>query len=96
MENHYDYLDSNFKQFLECLGVVDKTAPSLIRSHGDKCYSYKDIFEQNGVKFGQGVSIYLLTHIHPYSLEVRETENGWVDPFKWIVDNKDRFLKYLP
>lgn len=78
------------------MGVDKSWATSLVTAHGDKCYSVESVFKLNGLTFSQGAAIYILTHVYPFSDEVRDTENGWVDPFEWIIRNKDRFLKYLP
>lgn len=93
--SHYDYLEKNFEEILKSLGISERSPSSLIQSHGDKCYGAEEIFKRAGLTFNQGSAIYLLTHVSPYCLEVRETEDGWVDPFEWIVRNKDRFLHLL-
>ena len=97
--NHYKYLDRYFFDFLRKLGKseneIDCNA-GIISAHGDKCYSYRDLWEKAGIPFEKGVAIYLLTYIKPYSLMVRETINGWVDPATWVKDNAKQFLNLLP
>lgn len=94
MDNHYKYLKKYLTLFINRLGVPGNH-DGLIGAHGDKCYCYDDKFEEAGLTFNQGVSIYLLTHIRPWGLEVRDTANGWIAPIDWIVRNKDRFLPIL-
>lgn len=94
--NHYKWLEKHLPQFFENLGLNVPYAQSLIQSHGDKCYTQDYIFEKNGIPFHQGVAIYLLTHVSPYDKEVRQTDHGWVDPFQWIIENKERFLPHMP
>ena len=98
-KSHYDWLDENFTTFLINLGMSKERADwemGLISAHGDKCYTYRDSFDKANIPFEQGVAMYLLTYIKPWNKEVRETENGWVNPVDWIIKNKDRFLKFLP
>jgi hypothetical protein len=38
----------------------------------------------------------MLTKVAPYGQECRQTEDGWVDPGQWVVDNAPRFIKHLP
>ena len=94
--NHYDYLTKNIFPFLEKCGVNPEWNGGIISAHGDKAYGYRYQWNENGLHFFHGVAIYLLTYCRPYSQEVRETENGWVDPGDWVLKNKDRFLKFLP
>jgi hypothetical protein len=95
MNNHYIWLDKNLPIFLDRLGVQEY-APGLIRAHGDKCYSYKEIWKKGGLHFYHGVAIYLLTYCRPFYKEVRETELGWISPQDWVLGNKDRFISLLP
>lgn len=95
-ESHYAYLDREFLNFLDNLGIQPKGYEGLIAAHGDKCYSYKDTWKAGGLEFPHGVAIYLLTHIHPYASEVRNTDDGWVPPERWVLENKARFEPHLP
>lgn len=92
--SHYDYLREHVETFFDALKVDGNSG--IIGAHGDKCYSYRDKFEEAGLTFGQGVAIYFLSYLRPYSKECRETKNGWVDAGDWVVKNKDRFLEFLP
>lgn len=96
MNNHYEYLERVLPDFFESVGLTWDLYPGIIGAHGDKCYSYRSQIEEAGMTFGQGVAIYMLTYCKPYSLESRETKNGWVAPIDWIVENRDRFLHLLP
>lgn len=94
--NHYEWLEVNLPLLFENLGLKATNCTPLIQAHGDKCYTSDVLFERNGILFHEGVAMYLLTHVSPYDKEVRATDNGWVDPFQWIVNNKDRFMKHMP
>lgn len=94
--SHYDYLKEHLFPFMEKMGVNIEWNGGIIGAHGDKAYGYRDEWKRAGIQFPHGVAIYLLTYCRPYALEVRETENGWVDPKQWVIDNKDRFLPHLP
>ena len=96
MNSHYDYLDKHLAEFFERCGVCFAENAGIIAAHGDKCYGYRAEWEKGGLHFYHGVAIYLLARVPPYSREVWETEAGWVDPGKWVLINKDRFLQYLP
>lgn len=97
--SHYAWLHKHLLQFLLNLGVEEylaKCGLGMISSHGDKVYGYREQFKKAGLPFNYGVAIYLLTYMHPWSDEVRETKNGWVAPCDWVVANKDRFLPFIP
>lgn len=98
MKNHYEWLDENFSKFLENLGHEEQweTCPGIITAHGDKCYGYRRNWENAGIPFAHGVAIYLLSYLRPWDIETMETEHGWVDVCKWVVNNYERFKPYLP
>lgn len=91
--NHYNWLNKNFNDFTNNLNLPNYQG--LITAHGDKCYSYKDEWESHNIPFPHGVAIYLLTYVKPFSKEVRETNNGWVDPKQWVIDNYQKFKPLL-
>lgn len=94
--NHYHWLEKHFQTFLENLGI-EGDYRGLIGAHGDKCYGFQHVFEEHGVEFSHGVAIYLLTHMGPFSEEVRQRPDGSFVRFPdWFVREKDRFLKHLP
>lgn len=94
--NHYKWLDQNLNKFAENLGY-NEDLRGLISAHGDKCYSYRVIWQESGIPFNHGVALYLLTYIPPYCYEVRDLNDGsWVSPENWVIDNYKRFLPYLP
>lgn len=69
----------------------------IIVAHGDKCYGYRDIWNAEGIPFAHGVAMYLLTYCYPFDHEVRQTEErGWVDPYKWVIENYPRYKDLLP
>lgn len=88
MKSHYDYIDKYFTEFVKHLPVSDYNknhCKGLIAADGDKCYSYKDAWEKKGVPFNRGCAIYLVSKMHPYSDQCRDTVNGWVPVEKWVV-----------
>jgi len=95
-KNHYVYLEKNIENFFEKIDLSREKAIGLITAHGDKAYFYRKYWEDNGLHFYHGAIIFLLTYCRPYSEEVRETNHGWVDPFEWVLRNKNRFLPHLP
>jgi len=94
--NHYEWLEENLPIFFKNIGVKFPSVTGLITAHGDKVYSYKRIWEENNIHFYHGTALYLLGHLQPYSKEVRETQNGWVAPVEWVINNYDRFKEFLP
>lgn len=95
--SHYDWLKQNLKAFSTCFDV--EIHSGFISAHGDKCYGYQDTWEKESIPFGLGVAIYFLTYVRPYSEAVRDTENGWVAPDKWVVDffkeNQEKLSQFL-
>ena len=93
--NHYKWLEKHLPGFFEKLGVSFDMNAGIIGAHGDKCYCYRTSWEEAGIHFCHGVAMYLLTYVRPFAQEVRDTTGGWVDPAKWVIENKDRFLPLL-
>lgn len=96
MSDHYTWLELNLPSFFKSVGLNPEYASGSIGSSGDKCYGAIHKFEEAGLHFYHGVAIYIILGFSPFSEKVRNTENGWVDPFQWIVENKDQFTPYLP
>jgi hypothetical protein len=94
--SHYQWLENNLPQIFEAVGINKDLAIGSITSGGDKCYGSQELFEKCGLHFYHGVAIYLLLGFPPFCEEVRNTKNGWVDPFQWIILNKDKFTPILP
>ena len=89
--NHYQWLENNFLTFAQSLGVQGFEGD--ITAHGDKCYSYKETWKKAGIPFAHGVAIYLLSFYQPYSKQVRQTQNGWVQPDQWV---KEKYFAFRP
>jgi hypothetical protein len=94
--NHYIWLEKNLSNFMKSLEIHPLRYSGLITAHGDKCEGYKSAWEKAGIPFEHGVALYLLSHIKPYSGEVRQTSTGWVDIKQWVIDNYPRFKDCLP
>lgn len=92
-KSHYDWLAENLQDFYKKLNI-DSGNRSII-AHGDKCYGYRDKWNEANIPFPHGVAIYLLTYEKPFDKESRNTKNGWVDPWKWVIDNYKRFKPLL-
>ena len=90
-ENHYDFADRVLPTLLEELNLNPDFGRGFSSAHGDKYYSLQDSIEAAGYTFNEGIIVALLSYISPYSTEVRDTSSGWVDPYKWILDNLERF-----
>lgn len=97
---HYKFLDKHLPAFFASLGLdMNRGNAGIVSAHGDKVRQYKDSWEEKGIPFEHGSAIYLLTYVSPYSKESRQTDNGWVSPEKWVIDNYSsghNFKKYLP
>lgn len=86
--NHYHWLDKHLWPFLNALQVDTTTVGGIIGAHGDKCSSYRYIWDELAIPFPHGVAVYFLSYIHPWSHRSRETQlNGWIDPGKWVLEN---------
>lgn len=96
--NHYNYLERALPQFFANCDVRGgwHYHGGIIIAHGDKGYGYKDKWEEAEISFPRAMAVYLLSYCYPYNKESRETENGWVDPAGWVVDNYSRFDHLLP
>ena len=69
-------------------GIVGSHS-GMIVAHGDKCYSYQQYWEKQGIPFAHGVAIYLVSYLPPYNKEVRVNapDGSWVAPMNWVADN---------
>lgn len=94
--NHYHWLDHHIFAFFEKVGVKKDGNAGIVVAHGDKGYGYKSRWEKEGINFCHGMAIFLLSYCRPYSKEVRETEEGWVDVCEWVIKAYPRFKDKLP
>ena len=85
-KNHYEWIETNLPLLLTSLGIDSSEAEGMGLAHGDKCYQYKQEWEDAGVPWFHGVGIYMLSYINPYEKEVRNTTNGWVPVEEWVID----------
>lgn len=95
-ENHYKYLDLVLPDFFKKVGINWDWNADIVGAHGDKGYGYKDKWEKHRIPFHKGMAVYLMTYCRPYAKEVRETEQGWVDPSDWVIENYEKFEHFLP
>lgn len=94
--DHYKWLDLYLDVFFQQCGLPPGAHVGSASAHGDKCSQYRENWLQNGIPFPHGAALYLLTYERPYSLEARQTPNGWVPPGDWVVTNYLRFQPMLP
>lgn len=94
--NHYKWLDKHIQSIFDLVGLKD--AGGIVLAHGDKFYSHKEMFEEAGLHFAQGVAIGLISYEPPYSQELRkyDRDGEWINFDLWFHMNHLRFLKYLP
>lgn len=85
MASHYDWLSIHLKSFFDQIGIDIDYHEGTIVAHGDKCYAYRDKWQEAGIPFPHGVAIYLACYFRPYSSEVRETKDGWVRVEEWVI-----------
>lgn len=96
--SHYKWLRLHLKDFMVKCNIREDLiyVDGILSSSGDKCYGFEKMWRDNGIPFCHGIAIYLLTIFKPYSKECRNTDNGWVDPEKWVIDNYNHFKPFLP
>ncbi len=88
--SHYDYMELVIEDFWK--SVFNKTLSEtwnagIIGAHGDKAYGYKSRWKKEGIPFGRGVLIFLLT----YTKELGERQK--CESCEWVIEN---YPKYLP
>ena len=93
--SHYDWLEEHFSDFVNKVGSDIGWCGGLVGTHGDKGYQYKDSWKSANIPFSHGMAIYLLTYLPPFSKEVRNTDNGFVQPHLWVIENYNRFKPFL-
>jgi hypothetical protein len=98
--NHYEYMDIHLPKFFEDTKVNGgwEWNAGIISAHGDKFYGYQSKWEDAGIHFHHGCMIMMLTYCNPYGKETRDNVKDvrWVDPSQWVIDNYNRFKKFLP
>ena len=96
--NHYQWLESNLQTFLDNIEIKNPyPIDGLLVCDGDKCYGYRQEWEEHNIPFPHGVALYLLcSTFKPYTEEVRNTKNGWVSPSEWVIRNYHKFKEHLP
>jgi len=95
--NHYKWLEVHFVEFAKLVGVSEAEEYSgCVLSHADKCYGFKDYWNNAGIPFRHGVAVYLLTYISPWRHTVRLVKNKWVDPCQRVIDNYPKFKNFFP
>jgi len=89
-------LEENLETIFNNLNLNYSHHCGIIRCHEDKAYSYRNLWEKEGIHFFHGMAMYLLSYVLPYSEECRDTELGWVPVELWVIDNYDRFKNHFP
>ena len=77
--NHYKYLEKYFQTIVENFGLNSRFVNNgLISAHGDKCYGYKDFWEERGIEFHHGATLYILSHTVLFQEDTRANIGEWV------------------
>lgn len=88
--SHYDYLELVIEDFWKRVfnkSLDEMWCAGIITAHGDKAYSYQDVWEEADISFKRGVLLFLLT----YTKELGDTPKH--ESCEWVVNN---YKKYLP
>lgn len=94
--NHYRWLEKHLPQFFEDIGLSWKNNQGIISAHGDKGYTYRDLWEKNNIPFNHGIAIYLLSYCDPFWFYCRRThKKEWLPVEQWVIDNYCEFKEYL-
>ena len=95
--NHYEWLNLNFGNFISALNIKNPDDYiGMIVAEGDKCYQYEDEWAEMNIPFEHGAALYLISKIHPWNTECRNTTNGWVPVEEWVITNYCKFKNLLP
>lgn len=91
---NYDILNRDFPIFLKNIGKENQVqyAESIIICDSDKCTQYREIWERNGIPYEQGVMIYLITKMKPYSDEARKT----ISASDFVIKYYGKFKEFMP
>ena len=89
--NHYKWLEKNLESLFISVGLGNQYSSGIITAHGDKCYSYEKRWSDAGIPFNHGVAMFLLSYFKPYCLDVRDTPDGWVDTYQWVIEMYPQF-----
>lgn len=95
-ESHYEFIERVGEEVKQLLNL-QFNPNDLSVAHGDKCYGARQEWQEQGIPFNHGALIYLISYMYPQSTTVRNTDNGWVDPFEWVAKfyNENEELKNL-
>lgn len=86
MSHHYAYIEETSKQFSKALDLKDDIG-TMVPCHGDKIRQYEDAFNGAGIPYGKAALVYLLSYEYHYSTTVRDTDEGFVEPVKWVIQH---------
>lgn len=87
-DSHYDYLDEMLNPFWK--QVFGKTADEMfcggmVSAHGDKCYSYRYKWADEGIDYQHGSLLFLLS----YTSELGDRPKS--ETCEWIIENYHRY-----
>lgn len=94
--NHYNYLDKYWHKFAESVGGDISWTGGIVGAHGDKGEGYSIRWRNVGIHFYHGMMIFLLSYIKPFSNEVRQTKNGFVNVGDWVIEKYKTLKDFLP
>lgn len=97
VKNHYDWLDRHIETIFRKVGInTNIYSRGIVSAHGDKCYSYKQLWSEYNIPFHHGVAIYLIGRCNPFRQETSQDGVYFCDIDKWVVKNYKRFKQFLP
>lgn len=88
--SHYDYLELIIESFWKQVfdkSLNDMWCGGIITSHGDKGYSYRHKWEENGVPFKRGMMIFLLSYTKLLGDRPKH------ESCEWVIEE---YPKYIP
>jgi hypothetical protein len=84
--DHYRFIEVFGETFTKPIGLKNcKNVAEMLSCDGDKVRQYKDRWENAGVPFMIGAMIFLLCKEYEFAHMVRSTDDGWVDPWQWVI-----------
>lgn len=92
--NHYKFLDKHLETFFRAIDLTKSQWEGISGAHGDKCYGYKDMWENAGIPFSHGVAIYLASYCYPYTKETRNPGQPHVSD--WVITKYSDWQTLLP
>lgn len=91
--NHRDWIEFVMPVVAERLGINPVLVKGMEVSDGDKTEQYRDRWESAGLDYRIAAVVYCFSKVPPYSQTCRQTQNGFVEPVRWVIDNYKLFYE---